>query len=151
MSTNLEKDVLPTPAQQQALAESQTLFLANQKRYQELNEEIASLEETAENLAAETRGVEAKLTEQRKAASGPIKQAEDKHDLKVAALKLLVLIPMVLVVGYFFFKHRSGIYAPFIYAAGIAVLWKVGWVMHDHFPTRVFKYILIVKCELKAC
>jgi hypothetical protein len=41
-------------------------------------------------------------------------------------------------------KWRSSSYAPLIYALGIAVLTRVALVMHQYFPTRYFKYVLIL-------
>ena len=43
-----------------------------------------------------------------------------------------------------FLKLRNGPYTPLIYAFGGAVLLKVGLVMHEYFPARYFKYVLIL-------
>src|SRR5206468_11254740 len=38
------------------------------------------------------------------------------------------------------------IYAPLIYALSIALMLKVALVMHEYFPSRYFKYVLILVC-----
>jgi predicted RNA-binding Zn-ribbon protein involved in translation (DUF1610 family) len=40
-------------------------------------------------------------------------------------------------------RKRQSAYAPILYAGLVACAWKVGVVIHDHFPTQVFKYIAI--------
>jgi hypothetical protein len=42
-----------------------------------------------------------------------------------------------------FRKRRHTVYRPMIYATGIAVYWKLGQVMHEYFPSKLFKYVLI--------
>jgi predicted RNA-binding Zn-ribbon protein involved in translation (DUF1610 family) len=43
-----------------------------------------------------------------------------------------------------FLKKRESIYVTLIYAYGVAVVAKVGLVMHEYFPSRYFKYVLIL-------
>jgi len=51
----------------------------------------------------------------------------------------------LLLVGVVLFqRYRSGPYAPLVYAFGGAVLVRVALVMHEYFPTRYFKYVLIL-------
>jgi hypothetical protein len=64
----------------------------------------------------------------------------------MAVLKLAALAPLMAVAAWLFLKKRAGLYAPLIYAFGIALLVKVAEVMHEYFPTRYFKYILILAC-----
>jgi len=141
---NLQKDIKPSPAEQEALAESQNLFLANQKRYQALNEDIAQLSEEQRSLENRKREIEATLESQRGPARDEFQRLKRKHDIQTACLKLLALIPLLLVALFFFLKKRSTLYAPILYAAGIALILKVGVVMHEYFPERYFKYILLL-------
>ena len=53
---SLQKDVKPTPDQQKALADSQQLFLANQKQDQLLNQEIVKLNQATQGLHQSTAG-----------------------------------------------------------------------------------------------
>jgi len=141
---NLEKGVKPLTEQQTALAESQNIFLANQKRYQTLNEEIARLNEELRSLEEKKRTIEASLEQQRGPAREEFQKLSHKHAIKVASLKLLVLIPLLLIALYLFLKKRGSLYAPIIYAAGVALACRVLAVIHEHFPARSFKYILLV-------
>jgi len=130
--------------EQQALADAQKLFLDNQRQYQQLNEDVARLSAEARRLDDQRRDLNERLS----AARGPINarftELQERHDLKVAAVKLAVLLPLVLVSVYFFVKGRKSLYAPLINAFGLAVLVRVGLVMHEYFPTRYFKYVLIL-------
>ncbi len=68
---------------------------------------------------------------------------QTRHQLKLAALKLSVLVPLLVVAVLMFLRWRGGLYAPAVYALGVATLAKVLLVMHQHFPRFYFKYVLI--------
>lgn len=142
--SNLAKDVSPSPDERRALAESQQRFLANQNQYQILNEDIVKLDEQQRNLTETQRATGRELAVQRKPIEQEFAALQRAHDLKVAGLKLGVLIPLLGLGVFLFVKHRSGPYAPIIYAFGAAVMLKVGLVMHQYFPSRYFKYVLIL-------
>ncbi|MAG94340.1 MAG: hypothetical protein CMJ48_11390, partial [Planctomycetaceae bacterium] len=84
------------------------------------------------------------LDEKRKPVREEHQRLALRHDLKLAALKLAVLIPLLLVAVVLFLKKRDSAYVSLLYAFGIAVVLWVGLVMHEHFPSPVFKYVLIV-------
>ena len=139
----LQRGATSSAEEQEALAESQKLFLANQSRYQEINEQIATLSEQLHGLERRRRDAQRVVDSQR----GPIQQEfqarYSRHQWKLAALKLSVLVPLLAAAGWLFLKRRGGLYAPLIYGFGLAVLVKVGVVMQQHFPIRYFKYVLI--------
>lgn len=139
---NLQKGVTPSAEEQRALAESQTLFLANQKAFQTLNDEIARLSEELRGLEGKRKAVEASLAQQERPARTEFNRLDHRHNIKIASLKLSVLIPLLLIALFFFFRTRGSVYAPLIYASGVALSAKVLVVIHDHFPERYFKYIL---------
>jgi len=62
----------------------------------------------------------------------------------VGAVKLAVLVPLMAVALALFIKKRSGPYAPPVYAFGLAVLAEVLQVIHEHFHTGYFIYILLL-------
>lgn len=66
-----------------------------------------------------------------------------QHNLKLAGLKLAILVPLVALAVWLTLKRRHTLYAPMIYAFGLATMAKVLMVMHEHFPSRFFKYILV--------
>jgi hypothetical protein len=141
---SLQKDVKPSPEEQQALADSQQRFLANQKQYQVLNQEIVKFNQQLKDLSNQQREVNEKLQTQRKPIQAEFKVLQSKHKLMMAVVELSVLIPLLLIAVVLFLKFRGGTYAPLAYAFGVAVLIKVGMVMHEHFPSQYFKYLLIL-------
>lgn len=140
----LQKSGTVSEAETQAMAESQRLFLANQANYQQLNEQISALGEELTTLQGRQRElqkkVEAELPEIQKAFA----KTSNRHQWKLASAKLAVLLPLLGAAVWFFLKWRNTIYVPLVHGFGLAVLVRVGLVMHEHFPARFFKYILIV-------
>lgn len=140
---SIENDTELSPAEQTAMSESIQLFLANQQRYQLLNDELAE----ANQRLLEQQQARRENAESLETAREPIRrryqELSERHQLQMAAGKLAVLIPLLIVVGVLL-RLGGGIYAPLIYAAGIATAFKVLQVMHAHFPDRYFKYILIL-------
>lgn len=141
---SLQKDVKPTPDQQKALADSQQLFLANQKQDQLLNQEIVKLNQQLKDSTNQQREVNDKLEALRKPIRAEFNELQGSHRIFMAIVELLVLIPLLLIAVVFFLKFRGGTYAPLTYAFGIAVLIETGMVMHEHFPSIYFKYLLIL-------
>jgi hypothetical protein len=129
-----------------SLAESQQLFLSNQKQYQLLNDEIAKLNGESLDLEVEHRELDRTLDEKREPIRNEWQALLRAHDMKMAVLKLAALAPLLLVAAWLFLKKRGGLYAPLIYAFGIALMAKVSLVMHEYFPTVYFKYVLILAC-----
>jgi len=145
---SLQKDVTPSAEEQKALAESQQLFLSNQKQYQLLNEELARLNEQLRDLTKRQTENEQELTAGRLPVRREFESLQRRHDLKISVLKLSFLTPLLIVAIVLFLKKRGTIYVPLISAFGIALMLKVGVVMHEYFPTRYFKYVLIIAALL---
>lgn len=133
-----------TDAQRKALSESLELFLANQKRDQQLTEDISKLSEQQRSLQEQQRALQEKLNTQRQEAQKEWNRLDRRHQLKIAGLKLAVLLPMLAIALYFFLKKRTGMYAPLVYATGAALLWQTILVIHEYFPTRYFKYLILL-------
>ena len=140
----LQKGLTPSADETQSLADSQRLFLANQTKYQEMNDQIASLDEQLNGLQDRLREVQIKLDAEQAPIRAEFYRLEARHNFNVAACKLGVLLPLLALAVWLFLKKRGSLYAPLFYGFGLALLVKVGLVMHEHFPTRYFKYILIV-------
>lgn len=142
----LQKGVTPDPEEVKSLAESQQLFLSNQKQYQVLNDEIAKLNGQSLDLEAEDHDLDRTLDAKREPIRREWEALLRAHDLKMAVLKLAALAPLLVVAAWLFIKKRGGLYAPLIYACGIALMAKVALVMHEYFPSVYFKYVLILAC-----
>jgi hypothetical protein len=140
---NAQKGVGTGQGQQQALAQSVNLFLSNQQKDQALNDDILKLTEQQRGLEDQKRGVEEKLEAQRKTANDELDRLEQRHSRKLAALKLALLVPLLAIALFVIAKRRSGIYGPLVYGAGIAVLVQTSLVIHECFPSRYFKYVLL--------
>jgi len=130
-------------AEARALAESEQLFLENQRKYQQINEQISTLTEQLRTLENQDRTAQKRIEEERRPVREQYQRLQNRHQFKVAALKLSFLVPLLALAVWLFLKKRTGIYAVLIYGFGLAVLVKVGMVMHEHFPKRYFKYVLI--------
>jgi hypothetical protein len=142
--SSLAKNVTPSDEERKALAESQQRFLTNQNQYQILNQQLVQLNEQLRNLKDKQQQSDDTLNRQRAPIRAEFERLQRTHDLRIAGLKLAVLIPLLVVGVILFRKHRTGPYAPIVYAFGGAILLKVGLVMHQYFPSRYFKYVLIV-------
>jgi hypothetical protein len=141
---NIEKGIALPEEQQKTLSESVEFFIANQKKDQAFNEQIAVLSEELRGLQERKRELAEKMEGQRKPAREEFSRLERRHDLRLATLKLAFLLPLLTIAFFLFVKRRGGLYAPLVHAAGIAVLWRTLLVIHQYFPARVFKYIVIV-------
>jgi len=66
-----------------------------------------------------------------------------RHRIKVAIARMVILIPLVILCTVFFVKKRKSIYR-LIYASGAVALYiKMFLFVHEYFPSRYFKYILL--------
>jgi hypothetical protein len=141
---SLEQKARLPEAQETALAESQRLFLDNQKKDQEFTESLATLFERQSTLTDEQRGNQTKIAAAHEPLNAEFARLERAHRLRVAAIKIGVLTPLVVIGGWLFARYRNSTYAPIVYAFGVAVLAKTFLVMHEYFPSEYFRYILIL-------
>lgn len=144
----LQKGVTPSPEEVRALAQSQSLFLQNQERYQEMNDQIAALSQQLDDLQARERDRQTLINEQSPAVQTEYSHQLSRHQWKLAALKLAVLLPLLALAVWLFLTKRTALYAPLIYGLGLALVVRMALVMHEHFPKRYFKYILVVAALL---
>lgn len=142
----LEKGVELSDEQQQSMTGNIQLFLANQERDQQLNGEISAFNEQRQEFESLHRTVTEQLDAAREPISNEFRKLMEQHELKMGGFKLTVLVPALVVamIVLFRLKLRASPYLPLACAVGIAIALKVGFVMHEHFPSRYFKYVLIV-------
>jgi len=141
---SIEKDVLLPEEEQAGLTESLNHFLDSQTSYQDLNRQIAGLSAAKRELEDEKRLVEDRIAEQRIPAREEFNGLSERHRLRLAFIQLACLIPVLLVAGGMLIKRKESIYFPLFLALGGATLVKVSLVIHEYFPRRYFKYILIL-------
>ncbi len=141
---SLQKEVALSEAEKSNLSASLTRFLESQRSYQELNQTIADLTSRKLQLDEQRRQIDQQIASQRGPAERDYERQNEAHRLKLAFYQLAILVPLLLVSGYLLIKKRSGLYFPLFLAFGSATLVKVALVIHEYFPSRYFKYVLIV-------
>jgi hypothetical protein len=140
---SLVKNVEFTEKSKQTLQESQSTFLENQLKFQAYNKEIAGLtqnQRSKEDLLAE---VKERIAVKECDGREEYNRLDDKHRLKVAALKLTFLVPMFLLVSFLFMKYRASAYWALVWAGFIATFIKIAIVTQKYFPAKYFKYIAL--------
>ena len=120
------------------------MFMENQNKYQDLNKEVFDLTEQQQQLEKERDSISGQIRTQEKSAQEEFKLLNSRHRLKVAALKLAVMIPLFLISSWFFIKKRSGTFWPIVYAVFIAAFVRISMIVHEYFPREYFKYIALL-------
>ncbi len=141
---SLEKGVTPTAEEQRALAESQTLFLTKQTEFQSANETIARLSEELRSVAQLAEDADARRAVDSRRVRTVHYRERRAHELKLAALQLAFLVPVLVLAAWFVLRKRRHLYALIYYAVLIAAFGRVALVMHEYFPRRWFNYIAVV-------
>jgi len=139
----LEKSVKPTVDQQNALAESQTLYLSSQQQFQQANNEIVVLTEKQRQLQQEIDTITEKIDTRRELGRGKFDTLMRTHRWKTAGLKLLLIIPLLFGVTWLLVYKRKSDFAPLVFAAFVATFVQTGMIMQQYFPAEFFHYILI--------
>jgi predicted RNA-binding Zn-ribbon protein involved in translation (DUF1610 family) len=140
----IEKNIAFSDKEQANVTSSLNLFLENQKKYQELNQQLSLLLRQKQDLETEKQSLQNQIENQRKPAREEFERLSEKHRLKLAFLQLAVLLPLLGVAAFLFIRKRSGIYYPLYLAFGCATLLKIGFVIHEYFPSKYIKYVLII-------
>lgn len=142
--SNTQKNTTTTAETQQNLANATKLFLENQQRFQALNSTASQTNDTLQQVRNKTEKINNQLSEQTERGNKEYNSQLQSHNIKVALLQLALLIPLLLITAYFFKQYRLTIYKSMIIAVGVALILKIVMVMHEHFPSRAFKYIFIL-------
>jgi len=139
----LQKNIAFSDAQQVSFTGSLNLFLDNQRKYQELSQAVSGMLEQKQGLIREKEQAELAIEKQRQPARDEFNRLSQKHRLKQACWQLAILLPILIGAATVMIKKRSSIYFPLFLACGAATLVKVALVVHEYFPSKYFKYILI--------
>ena len=140
----LENSKIITISEEEQLSRSVETFLKNQETYQELNIELAQILENKQILEIKKQEIEIKLKDQRTEAQKEYNKLLKNHNLKLAFLQILILLPFLIGGIYLILKKKSSNYFLVFVGYGIAVFFKIFLVIHRYFPSRYFKYILIL-------
>lgn len=139
----IQKNVSFAGAEQANFTSSLKLFLENQTKYQHLSQTVSEMLEKKQDLVRELELADQALEKQRQPAREEFNRLSQKHRLKLAFLQLAILLPILAVAVLLIIKKRPSIYFPLILAFGGSTLVKVALVVHEYFPSKYFKYILI--------
>ncbi len=140
----VQKSAVLPEAEQINLSESLESFLDSQEKYQVYNEELSVLMDQKRGLESERLDLEKEIEGQREPARSEYERLKENHDLRLAMLQLLILVPLLAAGAFLIVKKRDSIYFPLFAGYGAAVLLKVSLVIHEYFPTRYFKYVLVI-------
>lgn len=141
---SLQKNVEFSEQSKQILAESQAAFLENQKKYEQHNQQITELTSQQREKEDELAGIRESIKNKDQLVQKEFNQLHQRHQLKLAAIKLGFLVPVFLAVFWLFMKYRTGTYWPMVWAAFLTVFIKIGLVIHEYFPSRWFNYIALI-------
>ncbi len=141
---SMERGIEMGEKEQAAFADSQTLFLDNQKKSQQVNAEISALTRHRQELNSEANDLSAQFEQASTPAVEKYDQLSRRHGYKQAALKLAFLIPVLLISAAITLRKAGSIYRPIVFPLLPASLFLTGVVMHHHFPSALFKYAAIV-------
>jgi hypothetical protein len=141
---SIEKSLSLPEAHSANLSESLAGFLESRKRYQSYIAELSALAERKRTLESELAAAEKTIEEQRKPAREEYERLEEKHNLRLAAFQLVILMPLLAAGAWLAAKKRGSVYFPLFLAFGGAVLVKTALVVHRYFPSRYFKYVLVL-------
>lgn len=144
----IQKSISFSETEQANFTSSLNLFLDNQKKYQEFSQTISDMLERKQELVQEKEQAEQEIEKQRRPARDEFTRVSAKHRLKLAFLQLAFLLPILIVAAIVIVKKRTSMYFPLFLAFGSATLIKVTLVVHEYFPTKYFKYVLIVSLLL---
>ena len=139
----IEKGNAPSEDEQRALAESQRRFLEYQQRFLDANVEIERLSEELADSRAAQRTLEASLAPRRETAREKWDDASKSHRFRIATYKLSILLPVFVFAAWIAASRRRSAYSALWFSLLVASSWRLGLVIHDHFPTEVFKYVAL--------
>lgn len=140
----IERSVPLSDAEKTNLSESLSRFLEGQKQYQARNAELLDLMARKRVLEAERLDLSNTVEGLRRPAKEEYNRLRERHNLRLAGLQLALLLPLLAAGTFLLLKKRNTIYFPLFLGFGAATLTKVAMVLHHHFPSRYFKYLLIL-------
>jgi hypothetical protein len=141
---SLQKQVSLSESEKEQLSSSQKKFLEDQKSYQELNKSILDLTSQKNQLDLDKHQLDIQLNKQKDQGRVEYDKLFEAHRMKLALYQLMILVPLLLTASYLVLWWRGNIYYPLFLAFGGATLLKVALVIHEYFPSRYTKYVLIL-------
>jgi hypothetical protein len=140
---SLEQGQPPSAEEQALLTKAQSQFLEAQAEVERAQAARTDLEAQRDDLTRQREAVDNQLETQRKPASARYGELRRKHNVKLAALQLAIVVPIFLLAAWLYQRGRKSMYRPILLAILLAGAWHIIEVIHEYFPTELFKYIAI--------
>ncbi len=140
----IQKSAALPETEQANLSESLARFLESQKQYQTYNAGLSELTDRKRRFESEKMNIEKQIERQREPARMEYQRLWEKHEMLLAVFQLLILIPLLAAGAFLIARKRASIYFPLFLGYGAAVLLKISLVIHEYFPSRYFKYVLVI-------
>ena len=142
--SSIAKGISFSQESQKTLNISQSQFLKDQQKRQDINQAISNLTTEKQRLEKQKTSVDSQVNEQKKLANKHYNKLRKKHNIKIASLKLSILLPILLIASWFMLKKRTGTFGPLVYAAFLTIFLQVAIVIHSHFESEYLKYIALL-------
>lgn len=130
-------------AEKNTQARSLEQFLLNQRHDQELTQTIMKLTNERQALSDQLKRVDKKINIQRKPAYELYREQLRKQRILEASAQLLILFGLLGGTYYLLMRHKKTKYKLLYLASIIAIIYHSVDVVHDYFPTQLFKYMMI--------
>lgn len=140
----LERGATPSETEQEAMEQSQALFLQNQMEFEAANQRIAQLNETRRDLDQQIDALQTTLSQGQKVFNEEYNKLNHQHRFLIACLRLGFLVPLFAIFAFLSVRMRNSPYIMIINAALFALFVRTYAVMFEHFPRDFFKYIAIL-------
>ncbi len=139
-----EKNIPLSAPEQDAIAQSQQLFLENQNEYQQLNQDLVQKTAERRQLDLKVQELEDLLRPKREQADKEYTELLERAQMKSAAIQLAILLPLFLFAFWLLINKRKTTYGILVYPFAISLFLKMMGVVHEYFPSRYFKYIALL-------
>jgi predicted RNA-binding Zn-ribbon protein involved in translation (DUF1610 family) len=141
---SIQKSLPVSPESEKSLKDVIKLYLSYQQQFQALNQSLSQQNLQQQTLVKQINDTEGQLSKQSAEAWKHYQQKEMTHHWQMAGIQLLVLIPLLLLGLYGMRKYQLTIYKSLWIAINCAITLKIVCVLHEHFPSTAFNYILII-------
>lgn len=112
------------------------VFLSQQNQLQQYNQSLAQLNSQLLPLQNARENNSKKLYK-------IYDKAQEKYAFKIGLIQIGILLVLLLITSFIVRKRAGSPYRLIWWAINISVVVKIFFVIHDYFPSRYFKYILI--------
>lgn len=141
--SRLQKNLPVSEKDKETLNQSQALFLEYQAKYQSINTDLLSAQQQKQAQLQELQNIQKELRQQLNLADDKFTIVFKKYNVKQASIQVTFLFLLFLFSLFLHRKYSGTKYQNILDAFTVAIVVKTGFTIHEHFPTRYFKYILV--------